>query len=164
MWLPQKCKAYILPCFGAILRFYQQFNCKIYVWRWYEPNLIFPGNIYGAFSGKKNQIPLCPCEFLQPRSVDKTLRFCSRDGLWHLINVEQNVSHVSDFCPNNTILLIFYGNNHYDIHLIVQLSHKGNSKLLKIFIKSISLRILGCNYGFFKKNKIFVFSYGASLC
>ena len=57
---PQKCKAYILPCFGAILRFYQEFNCKIYVWRWCEPNLIFPGNIYGAFSGKKKSNSTLP--------------------------------------------------------------------------------------------------------
>ena len=143
-----------MPCFGAILRFYQEFNCKIYVWRWCEPNLIFPGNIYGAFSGKKKiKFHFAHVSFCSPKVSTKLLRFCSRYGLWHLINVEQNVSHVSDFCPNNSILLIFYGNNHYDIHLIVQLSHKGNSKLLKIFTKSISLGILGCNYGFFKKKK-----------
>ena len=105
------------------------------------------------FQVKKIKFHFAHVSFCSPKVLTKLLRFCSRYGLWHLINVEQNVSHVSDFCPNNSILLIFYGNNHYDIHLIVQLSHKGNSKLLKIFTKSISLGILGCNYGFFKKKK-----------
>ena len=34
-------KFHFCPVFWAIFWFYQQFHCKIYIWRWSGPNLIF---------------------------------------------------------------------------------------------------------------------------
>ena len=42
--------------------------------------------------------------------------------------------------------------------MVLQLNHNGSSKLLKIFIKSISLAILNYHYEFLKKIDIFIFS------
>ena len=39
--LSKNVKFHFYPAFWAILRIYQQFHCKIYVWRWCETKLIF---------------------------------------------------------------------------------------------------------------------------
>ena len=59
----------------------------------WAPLGFFSGNIYNCiFSDKKNQIQkIGPHGFLWPEGVDKSLRFCSWQGLSHLINFEENV-------------------------------------------------------------------------
>ena len=117
---PKNVKFHFCLIFWAVLRFYQQFHCKICVWRWYGPNLIFflVISITLSFQIKKMKFQkFCPRGFLWPEIVNKTLRFCCWYGLWHLINFEQNVSDAW-LHPNNSISPIFYGNNHFDIPLI----------------------------------------------
>ena len=121
----------------------------------------FRGNIYNlVFSEKKSNSKNLSTWVLRCQSVNKILRFCSgmhfapykfwRKCLRRLIFVQTIVFHPY-FMEINTLIYIW-----------LQLSCNGSSKLLKIFIKSISLAILSCHYGFFKKFKIFVFSWSAS--
>ena len=123
----------------------------IFSWQYLQPCLF----------RKKNQIPkILSTWILRCQSVNKILRFCTgmyfapykfwRKYLRRLIFVQTIVFHPY-FMEINTLISIW-----------LQLSRNGSSKLLKIFIKSISFAILSYHYGFFKKFKIFVFSWSAS--
>ena len=65
------------------------------------------------------------------------------------------MSQMPNFYPHDSIPPIFYGNNYFDMNLIV-IKLYGSLKLLKIFINSISLATLSYHYGFFLKNDIFI--------
>ena len=94
-YFPKNIKFHFCLVFWAIFWFYQQFHCKIYVWRWCQSNLGFfmVISITLIFQIKKFKFPkFCSCGFLWSQSVNKVLRFCSWYGLWHVINFEINVS------------------------------------------------------------------------
>ena len=155
-------KFHFCPIFCAILPFYQQFRCKIYVWRWCGPNVIFFLVISIALS------------FQIKKSNSKTfvhVGFCSSKvfaTFWDFsAGIEFYTQSVSKkkrlrlLIFAQTILLHSYIMEITTlIYIWLQLSHNGSSKLLKIFIKSISLAILTYLCGFFKKkkNEIFIFS------
>ena len=118
---PKNVKFHSCLVFWANLWFYQQFHCKIYVWRWCEPNLIFFLVISKTLSfqmKKKNQIPK-----ILPMWVFVALRHQQNFEILHLLSSLILTKFwtkclMPDFCPNNSIPHIFYGNNHFDIHLI----------------------------------------------
>ena len=66
--------------FALFFRDILQFHCKIYAWRWCEPNLTFfmVISITLSFQIKKIKFQkFCPHEFLWPQSINKISRFCS---------------------------------------------------------------------------------------
>ena len=93
------------------------------------------------------------------QSVNKVLRFCSWYGFWNLINFGQNVSDSWFFAwlfhPYFMEIITL-------ISFLLQLSHNGSLKLLKIFITSVSQAIWSYNYGIFHKIEISIFSQSAS--
>ena len=147
---PKNVKFHSCLVFWANLWFYQQFHCKIYVWRWCEPNLIFFLVISKTLSfqmKKKNQIPK-----ILPVWVFVALRHQQNFEILHLLSsliptkfwtkclrcliFAQTIVFHTYFMEITTLISIW-----------LQLSHNGWSKLLQIFIKSISLAIL--SYHFF---------------
>ena len=118
--LSKNVKFHFYPAVGAISRFYQQFNCKNYVWSWCETKLIFVLVISiesWLFRKKKN---------LNSKKFAHAGIFCSWYRFWHQINLKL-MSQIHDFCRSNSIPSIFYG---------LQFSHYDSSKLLKNFMKS----------------------------
>ena len=76
----------------------------------------FPSNIHNlVFSGKKqNQIP----------KILSTWVFVAQISLkvWHFpagMETLNKMSQMPNSCPHNSIPPIFYGNNYFDMHLIV---------------------------------------------
>ena len=66
------------------------------------------------------------------------------------------MSHMPDFNPNNSIPPIFYGSNHFHIHLIAT-EHSSSWNLLQKFSNLNIFAILSYHYGFFKKTLKFLF-------
>ena len=132
----------MLCFFLGILQFSQQFHCKIYIWRWRGPNLIF---------------------FLV---ISITLSFQIKQNL-----NSKNFVHMG-FCgpkcrQNFNILQLAWSltpNKFWTkylrclISIWLQLNHNGSWNLLKNFSKLNFLAILCYYYGFFKKTEIFIFS------
>ena len=125
---PKNVKFNFCPLFWAILWFYWKFNCQIYVWRC-EPKLSFSLLISITLS-------FFPTWVFVSQNVDKILKFCSLYGPWHFLDILNKMLQMS---------IVFYSYSIKITTLIsiwLQLSHKGSSKLLKSFIKSIALPIL----------------------
>ena len=151
---PKNVKLHFCPVFWVILWFYPQFHCKIYVWSWWRPNLIF------SYSDKL-QIPkiLSTLVFVGPKvltsvkckqnfkilllawtltpniSLTKCLRF--------LIFAQTIVFHAY-FIEITTVITIW-----------LQLNHNSSSDLLKNFCKLNFLWSVSYHYGFFKKADFF---------
>ena len=93
-----------------------------------------------SFSNKKIQVPK-----ILPTWVFVNLK-CQQNFeilqlVWTLApNTFWIMFQILDFCPNNSIAHIFYGNNH--LFIFLQLSHNGCSNLPKTFIKLYFLVIL----------------------
>ena len=94
----------------------------------------------------------CPRGFLWPKSVNKMklVWTLTPNKFWikclRCLVFAQTIVFNQYFMETTTLISIW-----------LQLSHNGGSKLLKIFIKSISLTILSYHYRFFKKKKSFYF-------
>ena len=135
---PKNVKFHFCPIFWAIFRFYQQFHCKIYVWRWCGPDLIFCVVIFItlSFQIKKNQIwkILSTWVFVAPKCQQcfKILQLVwtltpnkfSAKLFWCRIFAQTIVFHLC-FMEITTL-----------ISASLQVRHNRSSKLLKIFIKS----------------------------
>ena len=135
---PKKVKFHFCPVFWAILRFYQQFHCKIYERRLCEPSLIFflviPTTLSFQIkkcSNSKNFVCFCGPKLRQNFEILQLVCTLAPNKSWTkclrcLIFAQPIVFHPY-FMEITTFIAIW-----------LQLSHNGSSKLLKFFIKSIS--------------------------
>ena len=119
---PKNVKFYFCSGFWAILRFYQQFHCKIYVliMDWWGPNLIFFLVISITLSCqiKKIEIPkILPMSIFVAPKCRQNVKILQL--VWILTtNILNKMSQLPDFRPSNSIPSIMYGNKLFDIYLI----------------------------------------------
>ena len=156
---PKKCKVLYLPCFfGLFYDFINNFIVRFIREDDVSPTWFFPNNIFNLsltlpfkIKKKKSQIPKILSIWLfaalkcqQISEIFQSLLTLTLDKFWTKYLRWLIFAQAIVFCPNFMEITT-------SISIWLQLTYNGSLKLLRIFIKSISLAILSYHYGFFNK-------------